>query len=127
MSSENSYQQQIASLERKVARLEDLVFDIVHCVEYRDDKPFNALTSQLMIYGDERIELFFTLDYICDLLEGRPSASKSHLLRRKIDDKDVFRRTSLSEPEAVGYLSEIVGPANAEEMLNAFRRQYRHK
>ncbi|XCB30115.1 hypothetical protein RQN30_01280 [Arcanobacterium hippocoleae] len=84
MSSEINYQQKIDALEREVARLKDLFFIFVRCVEYRDDKPFDALTSQLMIFGDERIKLFFILECICDSLEGKSPGLKSHLLQKKL-------------------------------------------
>lgn len=127
MSSDSSYQQKIDSLENEIARLKDLFFILVRCVEYREDKPFDAITSQLMIYGDERIKLFFTLECICDSLEGKSPDLKSHLLQRKINIDKIFKKTPLKKSEAIDLLSEIVGIANAEEILKAFRQQYRDK
>lgn len=127
MSSESNYQQRIDALEREVARLKDLFFIFVRCVEYCEDKPFDALTSQLMIFGDERIKLFFVLEDICDSLEGKSPNLKSDLFQRKINSDKIRKNTPLKESEAIDFLSEIVGTANAAEILEAFRKQYRDR
>lgn len=125
MSPDSNYQQKIDSLENEVARLKDLLFVLVRCVEYRDDKPYDALTSQLMTFGDERIKLFFILECICDAMDGKPPSLKSHLLRGKIDVDKIFKSNPLKKSGAIDILSKIVGTANAEEILEAFRKQYK--
>lgn len=125
MASEDEYQKRIESLEYEVERLRELVFTLCMSVEYRADKPFDALLSQLMIYGQKRIELFLILHGLSTRIAGNKHVTKPKtLLRENEQIKEAYSDEPISENEAIALLAEVVG-VDAQNILHAFMQQYR--
>lgn len=121
------YQDRIEVLEAEVARLKDLLMTVVGSVEYRKNKPFDALLSQLMIFGEKRIELLLILNGILNRLNGRQHLSKPEALFKENSYLiQAYSDEPIDELQAVALLNELVGVANGELMLQAFIRQYQN-
>ncbi|WP_296138156.1 hypothetical protein [uncultured Tessaracoccus sp.] len=119
------HDQRIAALEHEVAGLKDTILTLVGCVQYRDDKPYDAAVCQMLATGEERVRLSLVLRGITTRLQGAQHAAKPTALLP--DDSclaEAYSDGPMSVPEALKLLERVVGPADAAEVLHAFNQQY---
>ncbi|PVE19868.1 hypothetical protein [Arthrobacter sp. Bz4] len=115
---QNSKEQQIASLEARVAALEDRLHTLVLCVQYQEDEPFDAEISRLMLHGEDRVVLNLVLSAILDRASGKQLPKRpdpAHLDHPALDA--AFVSETVSADEAVRLVSMVVGGDYAAERV----------
>ena len=115
------------SLQREIADLKDLLLTLVGCVEYQEEKPYDAYLCRLLLSGEERVKLTLILSAITVRLKGECHDAKPQTL---LEDSPLLTQAysdgSITVREAIDLLSQAVGSANAEGVLKAFNQQYQN-
>lgn len=109
--------------ENELARLSDLIFSLVHSVQYRPDRPFDALLCQHMLFGEDRIALKLALYAVDRRLDGKDPGRPSRLVVKYPGLARAYESSALQTAQALEILSEFVGSVDAECFLRAYQLQ----
>ncbi|NMR20286.1 hypothetical protein [Cellulomonas fimi] len=121
----SSEQERIDALEARVVELEDRLHTLALSVHYREDEPYFAEISRLMLSSADRVVLNLVLSGILERASGsaalrRPSPER--LSHPALDE--TYVDAPIDHREAVRLVALVVGGEEAaRRLLEAHRRQ----
>lgn len=120
--------EQVRSLSCEIADIHDLLLTLCTSVQYREDRPYDAVLAEYMIYGEQHTDLGLVIDAVLRRAEGVEIPQGLKRFAKQSGNPfliDACQDAPIDQDEAIRLVQGIVdgrGPRIAIDILKAHAR-----